>query len=1120
MKTRLLFFFFIVCSLNMVLGQELPAIIPPSPEATSLGKFTDMPVSHYTGLPNISIPLHSIKLGNAEIPISLSYHAKGIRVEEIASRVGIGWALNSGGVISRQIRGSNDEGSGNITGYLTDDFFTTFFDDTPTGVSTRLNVYGKAVLNQVDLHPDVFTFNFMGYSGKFLFDQRTKEPVLQEYSDLTIEPIWSGNTINRIEAWVVTTPNGYKGYFGESLNGLRFARDKENVLGQYLYNENGLTVISGDGADDPYSSWYLLDIISPNGESITYTYEEETPIYYRRSFDKVNQGSPSSNFSRVMPTQNQIKEIVFDGGKVLFHKNTVDDRQDLDNAYALDEIEVKDKNNNLIKSYKFNYTYTHKAADNNVLFHLATADPKASKRMFLNTITTFDKNKANSLPPYKFYYNSTVLPNRFSNSQDNWGFYNGQNNGQYLTLFGYGNVSVNREVDVARSKAGILTKIEYPTGGSVSYEYEHNQAPPPPYFQELFFPNTNPTVQKNASIVKNSLFWKGTYYETDIFTISSNVISGTLRSNINISPSTHCSATQANVNCEYVVELKRKSGPSTPLFIGLNDLSSVTFPPGDYKIKVTPKNVGSEDPTDWETNYFSVLLTWDEQGVSTQDLIYTSGNRIQKIILDDAKGNTITKEYEYDDPNGDPSGKVFSLPVYYHIENPLQNAILFSRKYGARPGSPLTYEQGNHEGYEYVTEYLVGDNGREGKTEYRFTTVPDGGKFYEFPYTPAIDNEWLRGKPIDIIHYKKEHGAYSEIQSVHNEYRYGDFSDFPSFFSQPIFPVGQNRVYEKTKRRYYLPLMVFFNQDATYGDPDEHNEYKVYYHTSGTQHLHSTTETTFSDNGDELINETTYHYNYDNHYQLSETRTKTSDNEPIITKTYYPDDILTAYSYKDDSTIKGGLLNDYIATDRLKKDDLHQVSTPKQTETYVDKDNDGVADSNELISLQRTNFYEPHTDLVLPKEVQTLKGIYNSSTNALQDRIIYHEYDDTGNPIELSKADGTHIVYVWGYNGEYPVAKIENATKSQVDALNLNTNLINNTGTSDSAMRSELHKIRTGLSNAMVTTYTYAPLIGLTSVTDPKGYTMYYEYDTFNRLEFVKDDDDNILSENEYNYKQ
>ena len=56
-------------------------------------------------------------------------------------------------------------------------------------------------------------------------------------------------------------------------------------------------------------------------------------------------------------------------------------------------------------------------------------------------------------------------------------------------------------------------------------------------------------------------------------------------------------------------------------------------------------------------------------------------------------------------------------------------------------------------------------------------------------------------------------------------------------------------------------------------------------------------------------------------------------------------------------------------------------------------------------------------------------------------------------------------------------------------------------------------------SNVLVTTLTYNPLVGITSVTGPRGKTVYYKYDEFNRLEFVKDHEENILSKNQYNYK-
>ena len=1097
--------------------QELPNIIPPSPEATSLGKFIDIPVSHYTGLPNINIPLYEIDLDNIKIPISLSYHAKGIRVEEIASRVGIGWALNSGGVISRQIRGSDDSGPSNTIGYLEQDFYTTFFDNTTVGESQRQDVYSKVLLNEIDLIPDQFIFNFMGYSGKFIFDQRTKLPILQKYSDLDIQPIWFGN---KIDSWIVTTPEGYKGYFGKSKNTLRSARDTENIILNGVF-DTALSTSPGQSGTS-YSSWYLLDVIAPNGEAITYTYGYEEPIYYRRNFDKVELGIPHCYFSQVKPKQHQVKEIIFSKGKIKFIEDTTNEREDLNNAYALDEIEIRDNNDTLIKSYKFDYIYTTKAVDNNILPILASFEPQASKRMFLNSITTYDKNKSVTLPPYKFYYDPTVLPNRFSNSQDMWGFYNGENNGYFLTFFDYGTVNINREVNIIKSQAGILNKIEYPTGGSIIYHYEHNKAIPPIYFQNLFFPNNNPSTStsKQKGLGKSPAYYNYTekYYETEEFTISNNLIIGSVESNVGISPAADCSETQATVNCNYTVQLVGSTSTTYNIFIGQHNLSSIG--PGNYKLRVIPKNPSTENPEEFYINPFHAIIKWNEQTVNEQDEFYASGKRVSKIVLDDANGNTIIKEYEYKNPTTDKtSGKIFSLPMYYWIGDSPQNPIIFTKKYGARPGSPLTYEQGNHEGYEYVTEYQIGTKGKSGKTEYHFTTIADGGEFYEFPYTLATDNEWLRGKPIDIIHYKKSKGIYTKVQSIHNEYKYADSSTNSAILSFPLLP-ATNNVYEKSKVLYRLPLAIFYNQDETYGDSDEYNEYITYYHTSGTQHLFSSKTINYFDNL-EFTTETQYFYDYTNHYQLSSSKMFTSNSKPIITKNYYPDDVGTIGALGADDLIS----LEKTAIDRLKVNDLHRIGTPVQIETYIDKDNDGLAETNELVSTQRTNYKDWGNNIVLPKDIQSLKGVYNNSSNTLEDRITYHDYDDKGNPIEVSKTGGSHIYYIWGYSQQYPIAKLENFTSSQAAGIQGTINAAiaasnNDDSTADeNALRTALNNLRNAASGAMVTTYTYDPLIGVTSMTDPKGYTMYYEYDEFNRLKQVKDADGKILSKNEYHYK-
>src|SRR5438552_616203 len=73
----------------------------PSPTAASLGKFGDIPVSLYTGIPEISVPLFTAKGKTLSLPVVLRYHAGGLRVEEIGGWVGMGWTLEAGGAITR-----------------------------------------------------------------------------------------------------------------------------------------------------------------------------------------------------------------------------------------------------------------------------------------------------------------------------------------------------------------------------------------------------------------------------------------------------------------------------------------------------------------------------------------------------------------------------------------------------------------------------------------------------------------------------------------------------------------------------------------------------------------------------------------------------------------------------------------------------------------------------------------------------------------------------------------------------------------------------------------------------------------------------------------------------------
>lgn len=149
---------------------------------------------------------------------------------------------------------------------------------------------------------------------------------------------------------------------------------------------------------------------------------------------------------------------------------------------------------------------------------------------------------------------------------------------------------------------------------------------------------------------------------------------------------------------------------------------------------------------------------------------------------------------------------------------------------------------------------------------------------------------------------------------------------------------------------------------------------------------------------------------------------------------------------------------------------------------------------------------------MLSDTIKTKKG-----SGVMESRLVFHAHDSNGNPLEVSMPGGPRTSYIWGYDQQYPVAKIENATRTQVEST-LGVSPGYHTG-SGGLNLTQGNTLRNGLPDSMVTTYTYDPLVGVTSVTDPKGNVTYYGYDAYKRLEFVKDADGYLVQEYKYNYK-
>ena len=109
-------------------------------------------------------------------------------------------------------------------------------------------------------------------------------------------------------------------------------------------------------------------------------------------------------------------------------------------------------------------------------------------------------------------------------------------------------------------------------------------------------------------------------------------------------------------------------------------------------------------------------------------------------------------------------------------------------------------------------------------------------------------------------------------------------------------------------------------------------------------------------------------------------------------------------------------------------------------------------------------------------------------------------------------------VYLWSYNGQYPVAEIKGATYDQVKAaLCMDPEVLSKESIPNMKL---INSLRIKLPNASVSTYTFQPLVGMLTSTNPQGIITYYNYDSSGRLAQVYLMENNIkkiIEVHEYN---
>ena len=485
-----------------------------SPEMASMVRNITYPVNYSTGLVNISIPLFEIKCADIKIPITLNYHASGVKLGAASGWVGQNWSLQCEPMISRTIRGR-------------DDFYSNFKCD--IDFNDKSQSYGYFIAKNIrDGQPDEYYFSLPEYQGEFIYLMNEKDPKHQ-YSSLPYQNLriinLNNNTFQIIddkgrvynfggicEETGTSTPLGWKGTSIVSSN------KKDSVTFSYFqnqeyskYSQDCIVVIDNFsdhkglytdrdyfrgqfnadyniGKEElmcPLRDYWMHDPVVYstvyNGRNhfcdiYTYQSNNEGTLYKDWKYQNYVQTEYPKTFAQ------KLSQISFPSGKVVMKHSHKKDIQ----GEILDEIDVYNISDDLVRRIKLEYDLK-----------------PMQQRSYLHSVEiTGELGKQSE--KYEFCYdNINSLPYLGNKSIDYWGYYNGVHRSDTTTLVPYQKVEtmrthrnfnnsgywtgtyntdpefhiqigspLSREASEEHMRYGTLKSITYPTGAKDVFEYE------------------------------------------------------------------------------------------------------------------------------------------------------------------------------------------------------------------------------------------------------------------------------------------------------------------------------------------------------------------------------------------------------------------------------------------------------------------------------------------------------------------------------------------------------------------------------------------------------------------------------------------------------------------------
>lgn len=1028
----------------------------------------ESPVNLLTGAVDFDIPIHTIKIDNYSLPISLHYETSGFRLTDLSSSIGLGWTIKGLGCITKTIKDVPDNTSCGYNSAYNYEHIAHFFNlDTITDNDDKRKLAELTHYSGCDKEPDIYSFNFPEHSGSFLFDEDNNIYMIPQ-QDLIIS--YNNNV------FIITDELGNKYYFGEgnSRDSLKnynntpiwktenewtnYSSTAVSARFGYNYGTNCLEL------DKNYTtSWYLskIKLASSNAE-ILIDYEREylcayigsdETYMYGRCYDINNpNGQPSFTSPGWMALRiNRFKHIYepritsivwkqdhHELGSIDFVPSE-EFRDDLQNesgsetAHAIERINIKNSNTEICTSFKL---YHHK--------YYGNVDYKSYRnRLFLIMLEVSDSDD-NAMYNYQFTYNYNFNDNYYKNSAkiDYWGYYKPRGNN-----YGIGQECHLMKPTIYYYEDGVndpLYKSVYSvwerTGKQPTYTLEGNDMSPA-------IVNPNAAVGYNSSLftlttidmpLGASIEFK---YENNKFHFDSQDILG---------PGVRVKKViykDGNNNYETTYEYLDNDGKSSGRIASIPDF-------GYLNTTAIIRKFYLHQSSDDERNIMTA------RQISTVSDMYGSSQanvRYGKVTVKNAQ----TGKTEY----------------YNHLVfNAEDNSV------------------------------CIGDNAYISRTQIKrakYTQLAPN-----MPYNGVLSS--------DIIPHEDSFPKFTEPIT----------SWCGNYLKKTIVYNINNEIIESTEYKYslkpsditlpYLQSRYYTRFDCPWAILDEYgNAYDLPYvlqrdilwgtnsYRTGVRRLDSIVNIKY-DGGIENRTVTAYQYYDDIGKKLFVKEKSIKNSDGMVEKTNY----IYPFNYNTNTSIINTL------TDR------NMIATP--IEEYISIDGkviDGIFKEYGLWGtyVKPNKIYKLRTNTPLSDFIQ-------STPYGKQDRryeeVMSLRYDNTsGNTIETVQEGNSVTTYVWGYHHSLLLAIVKNATKNEVaGGLSCTMDELQNKTDSDELIHI-FNNLRENMSDALITSYTYDASQHPLSVTDPTGKTCKYEYDDALRLKLIRDQDNNIVKTYDYHYR-